>query len=157
MDMKKLLTPTLSLLTALVLASSCATTGRYQDKANEVFENIEFADFDQASARIDQISFYQKDRNRLLYLLEIAKVEHMRGNYRSSNSYFEQAYTHMDQSIIHSVGQIAIFNLYIPLMTKCEWEEFEKVILHYYIALNYYNLGIPDTALIDARRINIKL
>jgi len=157
MDMKKLLTPTLSLLTALVLASSCATTGRYQDKANEVFENIEFADFDQASARIDQISFYQKDRNRLLYLLEKAKVEHMRGNYRSSNSYFEQAYILLDDGIKNSVGQIALSNLSNPMMTKYKGEDFEKVMLHYYKALNYYYLGIPDTALIEARRINIKL
>lgn len=155
--MKRIFTSAIPIIIIFIVATSCATTGRYQDKASEVFEDIEFADFNQASTRIDQISFYQKDRNRLLYLLEKAKVEHMRGNYRSSNGYFEQAYILVDDGIKNSVGQVALSNLANPMMTKYKGEDFEKVMIHYYKALNYYYLGIPDTALIEARRINIKL
>lgn len=155
--MKKILTSAIPLFFTLLIVASCATTGRYQDKASEVFENIEFADFDQASAKIDQIPFYQRDRNKLLYLLEKAKLEHMRGNYRHSNTYFEQAYILVDDGIKNSVGQIALSNIANPMHTKYKGEDFEKVMIHYYKALNYYYLGVPDTALIEARRINIKL
>lgn len=155
--MKRIFTSVIPLLAMLLMISSCATTGRYQDKVSDIQENLEFANFDQASARIDQNTWYQKDRNRLLYLLEKAKVEHMRGHYRSSNNYFELAYMLVDDGIKNSVGQVALSNLANPMMTKYKGEDFEKVMIHYYKALNYYYLGIPDTALIEAKRINIKL
>src|SRR5690606_16542156 len=35
--------------------------------------------------------------------------------------------------------------------------DFEKVTIHYYKALNYFQMGMPNEALVEAKRINIKL
>ncbi|MGN5954776.1 COG3014 family protein [Sphingobacterium lactis] len=136
---------------------SCATAGRYQDKNQEVFAQMEFSNFQAASLSLDAMSFFQKDRNKLLYFMEKGKLEHMLGNFARSNSFFEQAYILLDDGIKNSVGTSIVSNLTNPMMEKYKGEDFEKVLIHYYKALNFYQLGKADTALIEAKRINIKL
>lgn len=136
---------------------SCATAGRYQDKNQEVFAQMEFSNFQAASLSLDAMSFFQKDRNKLLYFMEKGKLEHMLGNFARSNSFFEQAYILLDDGIKNSVGTSIVSNLSNPMMEKYKGEDFEKVLIHYYKALNFYQLGKADTALIEAKRINIKL
>ncbi len=141
----------------LLYLNSCATAGRYQDKNQEVFSQLEFSNFEAASLSLDALSFFQKDRNKLLYFMEKGKLEHMVGNFSRSNSYFEQAYILLDDGIKNSVGTTILSNLSNPMMENYKGEDFEKVLIHYYKALNYFQLGKADTALIEAKRINIKL
>ncbi|HET8885539.1 MAG TPA: hypothetical protein VFM70_04210 [Salinimicrobium sp.] len=119
--------------------------------------NLLSSNFEQAAAEVDSNEFLQKKRNRLLYLFEKGKLEHLNGNYESSNKYFEEAYILIDDEIKTNAGQTIAANLTNPMAMPYKGEDFEKVTLHYYKALNYFQLGDPNAALVEAKRINIKL
>lgn len=114
-------------------------------------------DFKKTAANIDNNKFLLRDRNRLLYLMEKGKVEYLAGHYNKSNEIFEQAYQMIDDKIKTSAGQAIAASLTNPMATPYKGEDFEKVAIHYYKALNYFEMGDPSEALIEAKRINIKL
>lgn len=139
----------------LVLLGSCGST--YNVKTAEIENDLMAGNFDGALARVDQNRFLKKDRNRLLFLMEKGKLEHLRGNYEASNTLFESAYIMIDDRIKTSVGQAIAAKFTNPMAEPYKGEDFEKVIIHYYKALNYAHLNMPNEALVEAKRINIKL
>ncbi len=151
-----LLSAAAALFTIMTLLSSCAVT-QHQAKSNDVETSLFESDFKVAMANIDQDKFLLKDRNKLLYLLEKGKIEHLNGHYEKSNDYFEQAYILIDDKIKSSAGQFIVGKFTNAMAEPYKGEDFEKVTIHYYKALNYFQLGNPNEALIEAKRINIKL
>lgn len=146
-----------SLLAVLFLLIGCASVGRYQDKTADISQYIVSQDFQSASKAIDDNKFLKKDRNQLLYLMEKGKVEHMLGNYKKSNDFFERAYIMIDDRIKTHAGQAVAAKFTNPMAEPYKGEDFEKVTIHYYKAINYFQLGDPYAALVEAKRINIKL
>jgi len=138
----------------IALISSCAT---YKTKTAAVETNVFNGDFKTAINSIDHNPFLLKDRNKLLYLMEKAKVAHLNGNYEQSNAIFEEAYILIDDKIKTSVGQTIAGKLTNPMAEPYKGEDFEKVTIHYYKAINYFKMGKPNEALVEAKRINIKL
>ncbi|HMR92468.1 MAG TPA: hypothetical protein PKC69_09135, partial [Chitinophagaceae bacterium] len=104
---------------------------------------------------LDHIKVLKKDRNRLLYLLEMGKVLHLQGLWDSSNTYLNEADLLMEDAKT-SVKDIALGNLLNPMMQTYKAEDFEKYLVHYYKALNYLQLGEANEALVEARRISLR-
>lgn len=138
----------------LIAFQSCAT---YNSKTADIEADLFSGDFNQAVTSIDQNKFLLKSRNRLLYLMEKGKIEHLLGNYESSNALFEEAYILIDDKIKTNAGQAVAAKFTNPMAEPYKGEDFEKVSIHYYKALNFFNMGMPNEALVEARRINIKL
>ena len=138
----------------LIALQSCGT---YNSKTSEIENDLLNGNFDNAIVNIDKNKFLKKDRNKLLYLLEKGKLEHLKGNYEASNNLLEQAYIMIDDKIKTNVGQAIAGKFTNPMAEPYKGEDFEKVTIHYYKALNYFQLGMPDEALVEAKRINIKL
>lgn len=144
--------PVLLLTTAILF--SCST---YNSGIADIENKLYSGQFKEASAGIDKNKFLKKNRNRLLYLLEKGKIEHLNGNYQKSNELLEQAYILTDDRIKTNVGQATAAKFTNPMAEPYKGEDFEKVTLHYYKALNYFRMGMPNEALVEAKRINIKL
>ncbi|MCR5861839.1 hypothetical protein LRS05_06660 [Flavobacterium sp. J372] len=144
----------LALTVLLAAAASCST---YNSKTADIEVNLYNGNFKEASAGLDGNRLLQKERNKLLYLLEKGKVEHLLGNYEASNNYLEQAYIMVDDKIKTNAGQYVAAKFTNPMAEPYKGEDFEKVSIHYYKALNYFHLGRPADALVEAKRINIKL
>ena len=142
------------LLLLLIVFQSCST---YHSQTAEIENDLYNGNFIQAVANIDKNKFLLKDRNRLLYLMEKGKIEHLVGNYEKSNELLEQAYIMIDDGIKTGVGQIVSAQFTNPMAMPYLGEDFEKVTIHYYKALNYFHLRQPNEALVEAKRINIKL
>ena len=138
----------------MFIFNSCAT---YQIKTADIQDYVFDGNIDAANSSLDKNTFLLKERNKLLYLLEKGKVEHLSGNYESSNNYFEQAYILIDDRIKTNVGQAIASKLTNPMAEPYKGEDFEKVLIHYYKALNYFQLGQKEEAIVEAKRINIKL
>ena len=143
-----------ALLLLSVSLQSCST---YNQKTADIQQEMVTGQFAKASATIDKNKFLGKKRNRLLYLLEKGKMEHLQGNYQASNKLFEDAYILVDDKITTSAGQTVAATFTNPMAAPYKGEDFEKVTIHYYKALNYFFLGQPNEALVEAKRINIKL
>lgn len=145
----------LALLLLLIAFQSCST---YNTKTADIESDLFNGDFNKAITGIDKNKFLNKNRNRLLYLLEKGKVEHLSGNYEASNTLFEEAYIMIEDRMTKTnAGQAIAAKFTNPMAEPYKGEDFEKVIIHYYKALNYFHLGQPAEALVEAKRINIKL
>ncbi len=142
------------LLLLLIGFQSCGT---YNSKTSDIESDLFNGNFDKAVVGIEKNKFLKKKRNKLLYLMEKGKVEHMRGNYEASNALLEQAYILIDDRIKTNAGQAVASKLTNPMATPYKGEDFEKVTIYYYKALNYFMMGMPNEALVEAKRINIKL
>jgi uncharacterized protein len=131
---------------------SCAT---YNEQAAPFYTSMLDGHYEKASHQLDRTRLLKKNRNRLLYLLEKGKMEHLIGHYDHSNNYLNEADLLMEDGHT-SVKDIAVANLVNPMMKTYQGEDFEKYMVHYYKALNYLQLGLPDEAIVEARRITLR-
>lgn len=137
----------------LFLFNSCAT---YNSKAQKFQSAIQRGDFKEASASVESNKFLHKKRNLLLYYLEKGKVAYLNSEYELSNTFFNKADVIIEDNKAH-LGRKALGVLLNPEAETYTGEDFEKVAIHYYKALNYIFLNKFDDALVEAKRINIQL
>ncbi len=130
---------------------SCAS---YNQQSAAYYSHLQNGNFEKASEALSQNKLLKKSRNRLLYLMEKGKMEHLLGNYEKSNRYFNEA-DHIMESNGNSAGDVVLGYLMNPMMETYQGEAFERYMLHYYKALNYLQLKQPGEALVEARRITI--
>lgn len=97
-----------------------------------------------------------KGRNRFLFWVNAGIVESMRGHFEESNAYFEKAdlFIEDDQKKIGEEGAALLLN---PNLSTYRGEDHEKLLINYYKALNYYQLGEYDEAIVECKRMNIRL
>ncbi|HEY1113971.1 MAG TPA: hypothetical protein VGE66_10430 [Chitinophagaceae bacterium] len=131
---------------------SCAT---YNEQAAPYYHSMLEGKYEKASNQLDRTRLLKRDRNRLLYLLEKGKMEHLIGHYEHSNNYLNEADLLMENGRT-TVRDVAVGNLVNPMMKTYQGEDFEKYMVHYYKALNYLQLGLPEEAIVEARRITLR-
>ena len=141
----------LSLLT--LIFTSCST---YNMQVNDYYGHLRNGNYDKAAKALDNNKLLKKNRNYLLYLLERGKMSHLLHQWDSSNVYFNEADNIMEQSRKNSAKDIIVGTLMNPMMETYQAEDFEKYLVHYYKSLNYLQLGRPDEALVEARRISLR-
>ena len=154
-DMKKSSFLIKYLLFTLIALSvfSCAT---YKELSAKYQHEVLAGEFDVAMKSIDNNKFLNKDRNELLYCLEKGKVAYLKGDYKLSNELFNKADLLIEDHKVNKVGEV-LGVLANPEKTTYKSEDFEKVAIHYYKAMNYIFLNLYDDALVEAKRINIQL
>ncbi|MGB0428465.1 MAG: COG3014 family protein [Flavobacteriales bacterium] len=124
---------------------------------SQEFQNeLENGQLDQAYDLVKKNKFLKKRRNRVLAALERGKLAHLNGYYEESNRYFNQVDSILDLNK-KNIGGKLLANFTNPEKAPYRAEDFEQVFIHYYKALNYYNLNQFDEALVEARRINLRL
>ena len=142
-----------SIVLTILFTVSCAT---YYQKRIEFQKSFSAGDLEGAKAFLDKNKKAAEKKDRLLYFMDKGVVEHMLGNYAESNEAFEQAYMFMEdyRKIFGSDALALITN---PMTKPYTGEDFEVVLIHYYKALNFIMMGDLKTALVEVKRINIKL
>jgi hypothetical protein len=83
-------------------------------------------------------------------------VEQQLGNFSASNDLFEEAYLFIENER-KNLGAEALSLVSNPTVKPYYGEDFEVVLIHYYKALNYTLLKQYEAALVECRRMNIKL
>jgi hypothetical protein len=132
---------------------SCAT---YYQK-NIVFSDHYYnGNFAAAEKVLESNKKGQKPKNRLLYLLNKGVVEQQLGEYHASNNSFEEAYRFIENSR-KNIGLEALSLVSNSTVKPYVGEDFEVVLLHYYKALNFIFLRQYEAALVECRRMNIRL
>ncbi|MFR4037666.1 MAG: hypothetical protein ACLTZT_07645 [Butyricimonas faecalis] len=109
-----------------------------------------------ANKLLDKDKKQATGKNRILYYLNKGYVEFMLGNPTHSNQYFETAENLIDE--YHSnVGAEAAALITNPEARPYRPEDFEVIMINFYKALNYIDLNDMEGALVEVRKINIKL
>lgn len=138
----------------LLVMSSCMT---YYQKNEALMDAVYKGNYGVAEKLLAADSKIAKvQKNKLLYYLNKGTIFWMNQKYDSSISYFRKADYFVEDYEKNYTQSIASF-LVNKNVTTYTGEDFEKVLLHYYGALNYLALGDLDAALIEAKRMLIKM
>ncbi|APR65635.1 hypothetical protein CN03_01085 [Thalassolituus oleivorans] len=157
--------PLLSLLLLTSLGiTGCASYGAGIQGALTKAEQGDYA----GSEAIITSSLTPDGNDRLLYHLELGVLKHLQGDYAASNDLLERA-----AQISESLDTISVSNSFYTLMTNPRQgpyggADYEKVLINYYKALNYFGLAqlaltrnerldAIEGARIEARRLIIRL
>lgn len=139
-------------LSLMLFLFSCAS---YNDRTLLYYKQIADGNYTQASQELDKNSLLKKPRNKLLLLMEEGKLSHLTGDYQSSNRYFNAADSLLEEGM-GGVMDGAVGVLVNPMSQSYKGEDFEKFMIHYYKALNYFYLNNTEDAIVEARRISLQ-
>ena len=137
----------------VILLTSCAT---YYQKNIKFQEYISSSEFNKANELLEKDKKIQTGKNRILYLFNKGWVDWITNQNEKSNVSFEEANKSIeDYQKNYSLEALALISN--PGIKPYKAEDFEVVMVNYFKALNYLNLGKYKDALIEVRRINEKL
>ena len=135
------------------LLSSCAT---YYQSTFRFQENVLKGDLEGARTALSLDKKSSQKRNHLLYLMNAGWINHATGNFEESNNDLNKA-DNLIEDQVKNLGNEALALITNPMIKPYKAEDFEKVMVNYYKALNYLKLHNWDDALVECRRINLKL
>ncbi len=137
----------------LLFLPGCRT---YYQRQQEFQGHFRQGNIEEAARVLDSDRRAEQRRTRLLHLMNQGVVHHMLGKYQESNAFFEEAYV-LGQDFRRTAGDHALTLLVNPKVTEYRGEPFELLMIHYYKAMNFLQLGDPEAALVECRRLNIAL
>jgi uncharacterized protein len=137
----------------LLLVSSCISYYAKYEKFNTRFEQ---GDLEGADAILASDKKGPTSKSHLLYYLNRGVVNSYMGNYKASNDFFEQAYNISEVQTASAVD-VSLSFLLNPKVMEYHGETFEVLLVNYYKALNYLKLGQYDEALVECKRMDIRL
>lgn len=130
--------------------SGCRT---YYQKTEGTERAIVTKKYEKAEEAIRKSKFLSRKRNRLLYYLELGKVQHLQGDFKASNISLNNADLMMEE--YRNLLEMAVGVTVNPAVQPYSAEPHEKIFVHYYKALNYLQLGQIEDAIVEARRIDL--
>ncbi|MFP4620277.1 MAG: COG3014 family protein [Bacteroidales bacterium] len=136
-----------------LIAGGCAT---YYQQHQQFQHYIVSNEFHKAEQWLNNNQHEKEGKNKLLYYLNHGYVEWMLRDYEESNRHFEQA-DKIIEDYITNYSLEALSLVTNPDVKPYRPEDFESVMLHYFTALNYIQLQDYENALVECRRINIRL
>ena len=141
-------------IVTLIIISACGPATHHYAQVNVHLVEERYEEADKVIE--DQEKKYGK-RNLVLYDFDRALTLHLAGRYKESNGFLERAENRIDElytkSITSEISAMFTNDNRLPY----EGEDFEKVMVNILGALNYVYLGEWDEALVEGRKVDLKL
>jgi len=141
-------------LSLLLLAQACHVT--YYQKDARFHQLFLSSRLQEADAQLTKDKRAERRKTRLLYYLNRGVVAHLMQHYEASNDFFEQAYLTYENFFAKPLDEVLALVIN-PTITDYQGEDHEILLLHYYKTLNFLQLGQNSAALVECRRLNIRL
>ena len=151
--MKKYFRSWIPYLTIVVILSGCAT---YYTKNLKLNRAIETGQFEAANKLLDKDKKSPKNRNSLIYYLNRGYVSWMLNDNGKSVTHFNTAERLIDDHRLR-LGAEALSLITNPMMKPYRAEDFEIVMVNCFKAINYMQMDNFEAAMVECRRINLKL
>ncbi|MCK5215967.1 MAG: hypothetical protein KAR05_11525 [Candidatus Omnitrophica bacterium] len=136
-----------TILISLVLAG-CASHPNVQPQINSL---VIAERFDQALQILQQHKEGYGKNNELLFLLDEGMVLHLSKKYEQSIAAFAQAKAKFDELYTRSLSKISASLIVNDYTMPYRGEDFERVMINIFQALNYAMIGNIEEALVEAR------
>jgi hypothetical protein len=140
----------LILILGVLAFSGCATT--YENTAIKSWDLMMRSQSDEA------LKIYEtevtSEQDKLLKLMDEGILLRTAGKFEESNAKFFQAAKIIDMNGYLDLGEQAVTVLTNEKQQTYQGEDFEKVLVHLYLGLNYLSLKNDDDALVETRRVN---
>lgn len=132
---------------------ACST---YQLQVQKARQDLAAGRFTEAAESLEKRALADGD-DQLIYLLDYATALQYAGRYEESNRAFQLADRLSEVKDYHSLSRITGSLLLTESLVQYKGEDFEKVLINAFGAINYLMLGNLESALVEARRLNQKL
>ncbi len=121
----------------------------------EMLVNRNFAG---AIAQIEEAKddFY-KEKEKVQYYLDIGMLYHYNGEWEKSNEALTAAEYAIEELFTESMSKAALSLLLNDNAKDYSGEDYEDIYLNVIKSLNYFHLGLYEDAMVEVRRVNIKL
>ncbi|HQT92759.1 MAG TPA: hypothetical protein PL001_12120, partial [Candidatus Kryptobacter bacterium] len=137
-----------------LLVSGCAmSTGFYKNVDADVSANR----FEKAAAVVKANREKYGNNSSVLYNLEEGLLLHYAGDYSLSTEHLAAGEQEMDELYTKSISKIAGSFVLNDNELPYQGEDFEKVYVNLFMALNYAELGKLEDAIVEARKVDLKL
>jgi hypothetical protein len=133
--------------------SSCATYYNQQYDFNSEFEK---GDLQQALETLKGNERQANSKSQFIYFVNNGLLLSILGKYEESNDYFEKAFLFGEDYHINYVNE-SLSYLTNPNMIMYRGEDHEHLMLLYFKAINFLKMNKPEDALVECRRLNIRL
>lgn len=132
---------------------SCAT---WYERTAAFQQAVGQGEYEQAEKILQKDKRQARDKNKILYYLNLGYVNFMQGNFEQSNAAFETAeqLTEEQRKNVLTEAAVLVTN---PEIRPYKPEDFEVIMINFYKALNYLQMNNMEDALVEARKINIRL
>lgn len=141
------------LLFGLLVLTNCATYYQTNYKFNQEFET---GNLENALNALRNTPGEERGRRQFLYEVNNGLVLSLMGRYDESNVHFEKAFLLGEDYRINYVNEAASY-LTNPNLTAYRGEDHEHLMLLYYKAINFLKQGKSQEALVECRRLNVRL
>lgn len=135
------------------LLAGCAT---YYAKNYDFQNYLRTGDFKSADNWLDKNTKDADNRNKLLYYLNRGYVSWILQEPAASNQHFSVA-ENIIEDYMRNYYLDALTLISNPSIKPYKPEDFEAVMVNYFMALNYIQLNQFEDAIVECKRINIKL
>ncbi|MEW6510285.1 MAG: hypothetical protein AB1428_04935 [Bacteroidota bacterium] len=111
-------------------------------------------------AALDEVRANQRsygDKATVLYKLDMGLLYHYAGQPDSSTRWLLAAEREIEDLYTKSISLAAISMVLNDNVLPYDGEDFEKVLVNVFLALNFAEKGEPDEALVEARKVDLKL
>lgn len=142
-----------AVMVLLMAAQGCATYYQSNQSFNQEFES---GDLEQALDALRKNAHDGRGKKEFLYLVNNGLVLSLLGRYEESNEFFENAYLFGEDYRRNYLNEAASY-LTNPMFTTYKGEDHEHLMLLYYKAVNYLKMNRYEEALVECRRLNIRL
>jgi len=137
----------------LLLLSGCATYYMQNEAFNQYFSQGDIAS---AEKTLDQDKKNNRTKNKALFLLNKGTLSWMQQDFVAATNYFNEADVYIEDQQ-KNIGSEALAMITNPMARPYVPEDFENVMLNFYKALSYLEMGKTQEALVECRRVNEKL
>lgn len=133
--------------------SSCATYYQQHYNFNAEFEQ---GDLKKALETLQNKKHQGEGKDRFIYYLNNGLLLSILGKYNESNEYFEKAFLFGEDHHMSYFNEAASY-FTNPNMAVYRGEDHEHLMLLYFKAINFLKMGKPEDALVECRRLSIRL
>jgi len=144
-------------LAALSLALILPSCGPSPAIHNAVNAKVASGDHMQAYQVVRKHKGAYSRRERLLYHMDAGLSAHYAGFYKKSNKDLKRAEQLGEQLYTKSLARTGLAFLLNDYVRPYRGEDFERALIHIFVALNYMKLGDLESALVEARKLDSKL
>lgn len=134
-----------------------ASCGSSYEFYRNVDMNISQGRYAEAIEEVRENEGVYGDKSSVLFKLDMGMLFHYAGEADSSNKYFFAAEREIEDLYTKSVSLAVLSFVLNDNVLPYEGEDFEKVLINVFLALNYAEQGMTEDALVEARKVDLKL
>lgn len=145
-------------LIVIVIIIGCSSSRTNLSQQDEVDNSVYSGSYEIAISKLETSKEkVYKEKDKVLYYLNLGMLYHYSGEYEKSNEFLTKAEYGIEELFTKSASKIAKSLLLNDNSLDYSGEDYEDIYLNIFKALNYIYLDDEDGAFVEINRINMKL